>query len=152
MPFGARRFQKLVNENGQLLAYFLPLDLGGAAEFEDEDTLLAKLASEAGVLYPEEELARKAFKAASRQKAFSRSAVEAATVRGQHVMVDVLDPRERKIVERWRHILSRAKLPPRAATQDGTADPGRSSKQEFLDASRDVLALVDHYFPRPKGT
>lgn len=101
----------------------------------------------------EERLALAAFRAQTRGKAFSRAAVASVQARGeQRALVDPLDPPERALIERWRRILSRAKLPPRSERHDGTPDPSSSSKHDFMDASRDVLAFVDKYFPKPKGT
>ena len=164
MPFGARRFTQLVYDEeeqdgkrvGFYRARFVPLDFGAKDELLTEEQLTREIDDNLRATWPkadqEERLALAAFKAQARGKTFSRAAVASVVARGeQRVIVDPLDPPDRALIERWRHILSRAKLPPRGATSDGTPDPSSSSKHDFLDTSRDVLAFVDKYFPRAKG-
>ena len=161
MPFGQRRFTQLVygeeEQDGKLVGFyrarFVPLDFGASDELLTEEQLVREVDDNLRATWPkadqEERLALAAFKAQARGKTFSRAAVASVAARGeQRALVDPLDPPERALIERWRRILARAKLPPRAQGLDGTVDPSSSSKHDFLDTSRDVLAFVDKYFPR----
>ena len=80
MPFGRRRFEKLVlHSDGEMCAYFLPLDLNLPAEFVTEEQLQAEIAAQTTVMDDaEERLAFNAFSAYHRGKSTTRARVEAA--------------------------------------------------------------------------
>jgi hypothetical protein len=162
MPFGSRRFTQLVfgvethngREVGVYRARFVPLNFGEQDELVTEEELTLAFDDNARLAVPlpdaEEKLALAAFRAQARNRAHSRAAVEAVALRGAQLStVDPLTPAERVVVERFRTCVTRAKLPPRGGSQSGP-DPIATSKQAFVDACKDTLALLEKYFPKPR--
>lgn len=159
MSFGKRRFQSLVLTDGQMHAYFLPLDdLTKPAEYVTEETLRAVMASAGAVQHThgEEFLALKAFDQFLRGKKGSRATAEAAVARrGQESIVDPLQPHERALVERWRKLVTLGALPKTVGALSGTSGTSSdtaldSSRHDFFDTATDVMKLLDLYLP--KGT
>lgn len=134
MPFGARRFTQLIyteaRVNGERVSYyrarFVPLDFGDADELVTHEDLLRAVDDNAREPFPkpdaEERLALAAFNAQARNKTFTRAAVESVMARGQQrALVDVVDPRERTVIERWRGILARARVATPATAANTTS-------------------------------
>lgn len=169
MPFGTRRFTQLVMHAGidgdtgkpvaVYYARFLPtLDLNGDAEQVDEQTLVRELADNARAVRPlpdgEEQLALSAFKAQAKAQTASRARMVAAAERAamrQTSLVDPLRPDERLKLERWRKLVTKRALQQISRTHADN-DSTLAGQHDLLDASRDVLALLDAYFPPPTTT
>lgn len=150
MPFGRRRFEKIVVHGGRICAYFLPLDAVDApAEFVEEEPLRLMCFAE-GSPPREEALALKAFEQFARQKRATRASADAALARkGQLAITDPLDPTERATLDRFRKLVTKRALQ-RVGRTLADDDSSIADVHDLLDTSEEVLKLLDVYLP--KGT